>query len=611
MRIILALLLLIAFSCPSAAQARLALVVGNAAYPHAIGELTNPSNDIDLVKDALETLGFTITRVSDTKRLDLYRAIDVHVKSLGVAGKDAIGFFYYSGHGAADAERKEDFLIPVDAGDFDAVFHQSVPLHYILKELSSRAPQSRNFVAFDACRNELKLKSKTVTKGFTVQSLSGDGDMVIAFASSPGLPASDAGARGGPYSNALSREIVKPLYHTDIFQNIREAVLKATSDRQKPWEHNGMGQRICLHPTCQTVTPVTGRPGGPTSSGAAPTSPVSASEEVERKAAQIREERARLAAVKWMAQSNFPKYPSADKLAGGLGDIPEIAAEAIRSQSSEKLDVRVLPPGALVSPADAPAAVSKGTIDAAFTWPGSLSRTNTAFELLSGFALDSIPPKRYVTWLRADGADLMNQLYRNAGFEVISLPCGLEQAGGYALIKPLTDPGDFKGLKVRSPGILSTQVQARLGAAPVQVSGAEILPALERGKIDATETFSFDQELGLGFHKVMKFSTNLDENAVRVMDLLINAGKWNALDPLLRVVARNVCSQQLDFSLNRILSRAAGHRELLAKHGVVVKRPPVALLASYSEVSRSVLSGESEKNPDFMRVLASYNLFRE
>ena len=85
---------------PSLAQApgdlRVALVIGNAAYPgNAV--LTNPGNDAKAMSDALRGLGFTVVEVRDGSKAQMTEAI-ASVKAT-LQGKQGVGMLYYAGHG--------------------------------------------------------------------------------------------------------------------------------------------------------------------------------------------------------------------------------------------------------------------------------------------------------------------------------------------------------------------------------------------------------------------------------------------------------------------------------------------------------------------------------
>lgn len=92
-----------------------------------------------------------------------YRSMDTAIKryvaEVRNAGKRAISFFYYSGHGVANPDTQINYLIPVDVSyPSDAsLWYQSFQQNDVIDKLSRQAPNATHYVVFDACRNELNL----------------------------------------------------------------------------------------------------------------------------------------------------------------------------------------------------------------------------------------------------------------------------------------------------------------------------------------------------------------------------------------------------------------------------------------------------------------------
>src|SRR5436190_3006405 len=200
---------------PSAAHAekRIALLIGNQSYSSEIGRLANPHNDIALLEQTLKGLGFEVTTVRDAGLAALHQAVNAYARRVRTAGTNAIGFFYYSGHGAADAGI--NYLIPVDvkSAEDGELWDQSLRLTEITRKLKGEAGNAMHFVVFDACRNVLKLRKAgsralVQSKGFVP--VSQESGMLIAYATAEGELASDIGVGAGPYAKVLAEEIVKP-----------------------------------------------------------------------------------------------------------------------------------------------------------------------------------------------------------------------------------------------------------------------------------------------------------------------------------------------------------------------------------------------------------------
>jgi Flp pilus assembly protein TadD len=222
----------------TAAGRRIALLIGNQRYTEKVGPLKNPHSDVAVLEAALRRVGFEVTVLKDTDYRSMDLAIKRHIAKVRDAGGDAVSFFYYSGHGAANPVTRINYLIPVDVADAetDDLWNQAFELSDIVDKLSTQTPDATHYVVFDACRDELKLKqsgkSLGSTKGFVpVINTSG---LLIAYATAPNKTASDAGVGSGPYARALAEEIVKPGQEAVMmFRNVQLKVKAAIG--QDPW----------------------------------------------------------------------------------------------------------------------------------------------------------------------------------------------------------------------------------------------------------------------------------------------------------------------------------------------------------------------------------------
>ncbi len=240
MRYVLAFCVSLAFFLTSPfakAEKRFALLIGNQGYPAEIGRLANPHNDVALLGQVLNSLGFEVTIVRDAGLAILHHAVNGHVRRVGAAGAGAVSFVYYSGHGAQDAGN--NYLIPVDvvSAESSELWDRSLRLTEITRKLKSESDSAMHFVVFDACRNSLKLKKAGTralvqSKGFVpVRQETG---MLIAFATAEGELASDVGEGAGPYAKVLAEEIVKPgVEAVTMFRQVQLRVRTAVG--QEPW----------------------------------------------------------------------------------------------------------------------------------------------------------------------------------------------------------------------------------------------------------------------------------------------------------------------------------------------------------------------------------------
>ena len=124
-------------AAPAAAEGRVALVIGNAAYDHA-GVLANPGNDATDVGAALRRLGFDVTPVRDGGKAALEGALADFADAS--AGAD-VALVFYAGHGLD--VNGANYLVPVDARlESDTrVRFETVPLAYVRRQRAASAAQ--------------------------------------------------------------------------------------------------------------------------------------------------------------------------------------------------------------------------------------------------------------------------------------------------------------------------------------------------------------------------------------------------------------------------------------------------------------------------------------
>jgi hypothetical protein len=265
LKVLLLSLALLSVSNPALAQERFALLIGNVDYSSKIGRLKNPIKDVGLVRDALIKVGFdpnNIEVVPNATRNAFHAARFRFQQRLRGAGPDAIGFFYYSGHGAAsrldDKGIPSNFIIPIDVDDTKGpleMFESSIPLSDVIKFFRKDAPLADLIVVFDACRNELRLTATAIDfKTFVAEPLPANGNTFLGFSTDSSSVAFDGGDDGGPFAKSLAQEIVrKDQYHEQVFHNVSLAVWEATNKKQQPRYFDGFRKRLYF---VETPTPM-------------------------------------------------------------------------------------------------------------------------------------------------------------------------------------------------------------------------------------------------------------------------------------------------------------------------------------------------------------------
>jgi carboxyl-terminal processing protease len=218
------------------AEPRVALVVGNSDYGGDLGRLPNPVNDAKLMADTLRKVGFDVVEVEDADQATMKQAIVDFGDKLSEAGAGATGLFFYAGHGVQ--MRGENYLIPVNVrlrkqSDLDVA---AVPLDLVLKQMDF-AESAVNIVILDACRNNpLSKNARDVSRGLAEIKQKPIGSF-ISFSTAPGEVAEDGNGANSPYTAALAETILRPgLDLAEVFRAVRKSVIKATNQKQVPWD---------------------------------------------------------------------------------------------------------------------------------------------------------------------------------------------------------------------------------------------------------------------------------------------------------------------------------------------------------------------------------------
>lgn len=267
-RILIAVALLLSAQSASADK-RVALVVGNAAYKNAPG-LRNPRNDAAAMATVLREFGFEVVEGFDLDKVGM----DVKLRQFAshLVGADT-GLFFYAGHGLQVGGI--NYLVPVDAQltTSAALDFETVRLDLVQRMMEREA--KTNVIFLDACRDNplaRNLAQAMGTRGGTIgrglaAAESGVGTL-ISYSTQPGNVALDGESRHSPFADALVAEIRRSDNDLSaLLINVRRAVMKATENRQVPWEHSALTGQFYFRLSAIPMVPAGPRAEAPTCDG--------------------------------------------------------------------------------------------------------------------------------------------------------------------------------------------------------------------------------------------------------------------------------------------------------------------------------------------------------
>jgi TRAP-type mannitol/chloroaromatic compound transport system substrate-binding protein len=317
----------------------------------------------------------------------------------------------------------------------------------------------------------------------------------------------------------------------------------------------------------------------------------------------------------WAQQKTF-KWKMVTTWPPGLIILQEGAerfAKRVEELSEGRLKIDVFAAGVLVPALGGFDAISQGTVEcgssASYYWAGKVPAAQLLTAIPFGPMFDQM-----TTWLYAGGAlDLWNEIY--AKFNLVAIPMMNtgQQMGGW-FRKEIKSVEDIKGLKFRIPG-LGGKIMAKLGAAVQLLPGAEIVPALEKGAIDAAEWVGPAHDLKLGFPKVAKYYyyPGFWEPSGQA-ELMINKKAWESLPKDLQGIVTAVANEinQWGFAQFELQNSTALAEIKKQFPDVQVKRYPDDVLRACRKVAEEVLAEEAaaDKTGDFKKVYDSYLRFK-
>ena len=309
--------------------------------------------------------------------------------------------------------------------------------------------------------------------------------------------------------------------------------------------------------------------------------------------------------INWKMVTTWPpRFPV-------LGEGAELFTAWVDQMSGGRLKIRVYGGGELVPALEAFDSVSQGAAEmghsAAYYWAGKTPASQ--FFCAVPFGMNA---QQMNAWLISGGGlQLWEELY--APFNLIPIPCGNTgvQMGGW-FKKQITSMDDFKGLKMRIPG-LGGKVISKAGGSAVLSAGGEIFTNLERGVIDATEWIGPYHDYLMGFPRVAPYYYYPGwHEPSAVLELLINRQAYEGLSADLKMIIRGAALRANSWILATF---EAKNNEYLQKirneFRTEVRKFPDEVLTGLRRYASEAIGEVVEGDANSKKVYEAYSTFRK
>jgi TRAP-type mannitol/chloroaromatic compound transport system substrate-binding protein len=288
-------------------------------------------------------------------------------------------------------------------------------------------------------------------------------------------------------------------------------------------------------------------------------------------------------------------------------------AKTVNDMAGGRLKIEVLPSGSVVPAFQLLDAVNKGTLDGghgvlAYHYP-----KNSALALWGSGPAYGMDPNMVLAWHNYGGGKaLLEEIYKSINIDVVSYvygPMPTQPLGWFK--KPIARAEDLKGLKYRTVG-LAIDVFTEMGASVNPLPGGEIVPALDRGLIDAAEFNNATSDRLLGFPDVAKnCMLQSFHQSGEQFEILFNRSKIAGLSPELRsIIDHAVQASSADMSWKAIERNSKDYEEL-KKAGINFYKTPDSILRAQLAAWDKVIAKKSGENALFKKVLDSQRAFAQ
>ncbi|MGQ9859757.1 MAG: TRAP transporter substrate-binding protein DctP [Thermodesulfobacteriota bacterium] len=294
--------------------------------------------------------------------------------------------------------------------------------------------------------------------------------------------------------------------------------------------------------------------------------------------------------IKWKCQSHWPTASSSYK------DSLLRLVENVKSRTNGRLVIEPFAAESLVPSPEIFSAVKRGMIEMGTASPGYFRDQVPLAGIASGlpFAFRQVWECAYFHKVLG-----FEQMMRDAcAPHGVYLSTDKVYPTEMVSKKPIEKMEDFKGLKVRSSGVLANFLTA-LGGAGSYIPGPEIYPALASGVIDAAHWGAVQGAASMGFYDVCKYHVKPGLNIASTDVWLINQKAMDALPADIKEVLLWSLEEQFWFRTNQYeYLEAVTLAKVQKEKGVKVIVLPPEEQKKITEVAVKIWDAEAKKAPE-------------
>jgi len=288
--------------------------------------------------------------------------------------------------------------------------------------------------------------------------------------------------------------------------------------------------------------------------------------------------------------------------------------DRVEAMSGGRLKVELLPAGAVVKAFQVLDAVNDGIIDAGHQVPVYWYGKNKAASLFGTGPVFGGNANTMMGWFyKGGGQELYRELTQDMmGLNIVGFmgfPMFPQPFGWFK--NEVNTAADLNGFKYRTVGLAADLLQ-NMGMAVAQLPGGEIVPAMERGVIDAFEFNNPTSDRRFGAADVAKnYYLSSYHQASESFEIIFNRDLFESLDPDLQAILQyGVESASTANTMLALDQYSQDLMELERDEGVKVHRTSKDILKGQIESWDKIIA-ELEQDPFMKRILDSQRAWVE
>ena len=287
-----------------------------------------------------------------------------------------------------------------------------------------------------------------------------------------------------------------------------------------------------------------------------------------------------------------------------FNEMAEEYVKRVNEMAEGRLRIDYLVAGAVVKPFEVMDATSKGVIDAAHTvavyWYGK----SKVASLFGSGPINGCDANQMLAWIHRQGQPFYDELVKKLGLDVVAfwaMPMPTQPLGWFK--KPIKGAADLKGFKYRTVGLAADLMQ-EMGMKVTQLPGGEIVPAMERGVIDAFEFNNPTSDRRFGAQDVAKYYyMGSFHQAMEFFELDFNKKRYDSLpkdlQAILKYAAEAASTSNYALAMDQY---STDLQELKTKEKVNIIRTPKDVFTAQLKAWDTIVKRLTAEDPFFKKV---------